>query len=90
MVLGLTLAPATAVAGAGDNGVVVVDVSPSSSAAESGLHTGDVILDIGRHAVNDPVEVNKMVDDARTKSRRAILLRIKRGGSVSLVAVPIG
>jgi serine protease Do len=89
-VLGLTLAPASAVAGAGDNGVIVVDVSPTSNAAANGLHSGDVILDVGRRAVNDPVEVSKIVDEARTKSRRAVLLRIKRGDSISFVAVPIG
>jgi serine protease Do len=34
-VLGLTLVPARAVAGAGDTGVVVVHVSPSNNAAEA-------------------------------------------------------
>jgi len=53
-VLGLTLAPASAIAGAGEHGVVITEIDPSSRAAESGLQTGDVILDAGRRAVNTP------------------------------------
>ena len=89
-VLGLALAPAGAVSGAGDHGVVITEISPTSRAAESGLQTGDIILDIGRRAVNTPADVRKMVDEARTQSKRAVLLRIKRGDTMSFVAVPIG
>jgi serine protease Do len=51
-VLGLTLAPASAVAGAGSPGVVITEIDPAGHAAESGLQTGDIILDIGRRGVN--------------------------------------
>jgi serine protease Do len=78
------------VAGAGDDGVIVVGVGPSSSAAESGLASGDLILDVGRRAVNDPAEVVGMVDEARAKSGHPILLRIKRGDPVSRLAVHVG
>ncbi len=88
--LGLTLAPASSVAGAGSQGVVITSVAPNSRAAESGLRTGDVITDIGRQSVSTPADVRKMVDDARTQSKRAILMRIKRGDTTSFVAVPIG
>ncbi len=50
---GLTLAPATAVDGAGRRGVVVTDVDPDGVAAQKGLRQGDVILEAGgtsRHA----------------------------------------
>jgi len=57
--------------------------------SESGLRTGDVILDVGHHAVNTPADVRKMVDEARTQSKRAVLLRIKRGDAVRFVAIPI-
>ncbi len=88
--LGLALAPARAVAGAGDHGVVVTDVSPGSRAAESGLRTGDIILAIGPRAVDTPADVRKMVDEARAQSKRTILMRIKRGDATSFVALPIG
>jgi serine protease Do len=89
-ILGLKLAPASAVAGAGDVGVVVVEIDPSSRAAESGLQTGDIVLDVGSHAVKTPADVGKIVDEARAQSKRAILMRIKRGEATSFVAVPIG
>ncbi len=88
--LGLTLAPASAVSGAGDRGVVITEINPTGRAAESGLQTGDVIIEVGNHAVNTPADVRKIVDEARAQSKHAILLRIKRGDAMSFVAVPIG
>jgi len=84
------LAPANSVPSAGDRGVVITEINPTGHAAESGLQTGDVIIEVGSHAVNTPAEVRKMVDEARTQSKRAVLLRIKRGDAMSFVAVPIG
>ena len=89
-ILGLTLAPASAVAGAGDEGVVVVEIDPSSRAAESGLQTGDIVLDVGRHVVKTPADVRKIVDESHAQSKHAILMRIKRGDTTSFVAIPIG
>jgi serine protease Do len=88
--LGLTLAPANSVPSAGDRGVVITEINPTGHAAESGLQTGDVIIEVGSHAVNTPTDVRKMVDEARTQSKRAVLLRIKRGDAMSFVAVTIG
>jgi serine protease Do len=88
--LGLTLAPANSVPSAGDRGVAITEINPTGHAAESGLQTGDVIIEVDSHAVNTPADVRKMVDEARTQSKRAVLLRIKRGDAMSFVAVPIG
>ena len=76
-------------AGVGDQGVVITEIGPGSRAAESGLQTGDVIIDVGHRAVNKPADVRKMVEEARTQSKRAVLLRIKRGDAVRFVAIPI-
>ena len=54
--LGLSLAPASSVAGAGGSGVVVTDVNPDSAAAEQGFQTGDVILEVDGKAVSTPAE----------------------------------
>ena len=89
-ILGLTLAPASSVAGAGDEGVVVVKIDPNSRAEESGLQTGDIVLDVGRQAVKTPAEVRRIVDEARAQSKHAILIRIKRGDATSFVGIPIG
>ena len=69
---------------------MITEINPTGRAAESGLRTGDVIIEVGNHAVSTPADVRKMVDEARTQSKRAILLRIKRGDAMSFVAVPIG
>jgi len=89
-VLGLTLAPAGTIAGAGAQGVVITEIDPGGHAAESGLQTGDVILDVGRRTVNTPADVRRLADEARAQSKRSVLLRIKRGDMVVFAAVPIG
>ena len=88
-ILGLILAPASVVAGAGDQGVVITGIDPAGPASDSGLQTGDVILDVGRRAINTPADVRNIVDDARKQSKRAVLLRVKRGDIIKFVAVPI-
>jgi serine protease Do len=55
--LGLTLAPADKVAGAGGQGVVVTAVDPNGRAADRGVKTGDVILDVAGKAVSTPADV---------------------------------
>ena len=65
--LGLTLAPADSVGGAGGEGVVVTDVQDGSPAAETGFRTGDVILDVGGKSVKSP-------SDAAMLSMRAMAL----------------
>jgi len=48
--LGLSLAPANEVAGAGGTGVAVVGVDPDGPAAERGFETGDIILTLAASA----------------------------------------
>jgi serine protease Do len=89
-VLGLTLAPASALAGTGAPGVVITEIDPNGHAAESGLQTGDVILDVGRRNVNTPIDVRKFVEEARAQSKKSVLLRVMRGEMMVFAAVPIG
>jgi len=90
--LGLWLAPASEVAGAGSQGVVVVSVDPQGTAAEKGIQAGDVILEVGGQRVSTPRDVTSDLDAAAKGGRRAVLLRIKSAsaGEVHFVAVPIG
>jgi len=88
-VLGLTLARASTVHGAGDHGVAIVKINPTSRAAESGLQTGDIILEVSRRAVKVPADVRKIVEEARTQSKRAVLLHIKRGDTTTFIGLPI-
>jgi serine protease Do len=88
--LGLSLAPARKVAGAGSQGVVVTQVDPMGHAADSGLEAGDVILEVGGKPVSTPADVRNAVNDARGHSKHTVLLRVKNGQNVRFVAVPVG
>src|SRR4030081_485114 len=87
--LGLTLAPANSVAGAGKDGVVVTEVDPKSAAAERGFKEGDVILEVGGKSVTNAGDVREALDAARTDNKNSVLMRVKSGGSSRFVAVPI-
>jgi len=88
--LGLSLAPADKVAGAGSEGVVVTQVDADGPAAAQGFRTGDVILDVAGKRVTSPDEVRKAIADARTGGKRTVLLRVKSGDNTRFLAVPVG
>jgi serine protease Do len=88
--LGLTLAPATRVAGAGSEGVAVTDVDSSGVAADHGFSTGDVILEVAGKSVSTPADVRKMIANARTDGKRTVLMRVKSGDNTRFVALPVG
>src|SRR5664279_4046482 len=81
--LGLTLAPAARVAGSGSEGVVVTGVDSSGVAAERGFSTGDVILEVAGKSVSTPADVREVVASARTEGKRTVLIRVKKGDTVS-------
>jgi serine protease Do len=87
--LGLTVAPANSVAGAGKDGVVVTEVDPKSAAAERGFKEGDVILEVAGKSVTNAGDVRQAVDAARTDNKNSVLMRVKTGGSSRFVAVPL-
>jgi len=89
--LGLWLAPAAGVQGAGAQGVVVMNVDPQGKAAEKGIRTGDIILEVGGKAVSTPQEVRADLDAAAKHGQRAVLLRIKSAAATDthFVAVPL-
>ena len=84
--LGLQLAPAGEVAGASKNGVAIVGVDPGGIAAEKGLATGDVILDIGGKSVSTPQEVRSSIASAKQEGKKAILMRIQTANGDRFVA----
>src|SRR6185437_6107238 len=67
--LGLSLAPASDVAGAGGKGVAVVGVDPDGPAAEHGFTTGDIILDVGGKTVGNVSDVRKALTEAKANGR---------------------
>ncbi len=87
--LGLTLAPASRVAGAGSDGVVVTAVDSSGAAAEHGFATGDVILEVAGKQVSTPGEVRKAIASVKKDGKRTVLLRVKKGDNTRFVALPV-
>jgi serine protease Do len=87
--LGLTLAPARSVAGAGKDGVVVTDVDPKSAAAERGFKEGDVILEVAGKNVASAGEISEAVNAARGDNKNSVLIRVRSGGSSRFVAIPL-
>jgi serine protease Do len=88
--LGLTLAPAARVAGAGAEGVVVTGIDSSSVAADHGFSTGDVILEVAGKSVSTPIDVRDVITAARTEGKRTVLVRVKKGETTRFVALPLG
>ena len=88
--LGLQVAPANEVAGAGSSGVVVTAVDPNGAAAEQGFQTGTVILDVGGKAVANAGDVRNALTDAKSQGKHDVLMRVKMGNAIRFVAMPLG
>ncbi|MBX3550168.1 MAG: Do family serine endopeptidase [Xanthobacteraceae bacterium] len=88
--LGISIAPARDVDGAGSQGIVVTDVDNQGPAGERGLRTGDVILDIGGNGVTRPGDLNDAIAKARNEGKSVILLRVKSQGGTRYVTLPVG
>jgi serine protease Do len=87
--LGLTVAPANSVAGAGKEGVVVTQVDPKSAAADRGFKEGDVILEVAGKTVANAGDVREAINSARDDKKNSVLMRVKTGGMSRFIAVPI-
>ncbi len=88
--LGLQVAPAKDVSGAGDRGVVVTGVEPDGPAAEQGFRTGTVILDVGGKAVANAGDVRHALVEAKAQGKHDVLMRVKMGDVTRFVAMPLG
>jgi serine protease Do len=87
--LGLALAPAGEVEGAGQKGVVVTQVDPEGPAAEQGIKTGDVILNVGGKAVANIGDVRSELKQAKASGKHSVLLQVKTADATRFVAVPL-
>ncbi len=87
--LGLSLAPASEVQGAGQKGVVVTEVDPQGPAAQRGIQTGDVILNVGGKAVANVGDVRSELAQAKSSGKNSVLLQVKSADATRFVAVPL-
>jgi len=81
--LGIKVAPA-----ADGAGVQVLDVDPSSPAAERGLKAGDVIIEVAGQEVHGPSDVKDALRSADSKKR--VLMLVKSGDGQRFIAIPVG
>lgn len=84
--LGIQLAPAKEVAGAGDQGVAVVNVDRDGIAANKGVAAGDVILDVSGKTVSQPSEVKAEIAAAKRDGKKAVMMRLKTAQGDRFVA----
>jgi serine protease Do len=72
------------------NGLIVLDIDPSSPVAEKGIKVGDVIVEVAQEAVASIDDITRGVDKVRKAGRKAVLLRVEDGkGETRFVAVPV-
>ncbi|MEI9925823.1 MAG: Do family serine endopeptidase [Bradyrhizobium sp.] len=88
--LGLTVAPASSVAGAGKSGVVVTGVDPNSNAATRGVKQGDVILEVAGKSVANPGDISEAVKTAHADNKSSVLMRVRSANGSHYVAIPLG
>jgi serine protease Do len=92
--LGLSLAPAVKIPGAGEEGVVITEVDPDSDAADKGLKPGDIILQVAGVDVSEPGDVaegvNKAMNGAKdNKDTVKVLMQVKTGDQTRFVALSL-
>ena len=94
--LGLSLAPAGKVPGAGNEGVVITEVDPRAMPPTRGLKTGDVILQVAGVTVSDPDDVaegvKKAMANAKTGTQKdavKVLMQVKSGDQTRFVALSL-
>jgi serine protease Do len=88
--IGLKLAPADSIPGAGEQGVIVTGIDPTGVAAEQGLELGDVILEVNGTSVTMPDQIQGAFRAARGEGKPSVLMRLKSGEAMRFVAVPTG
>jgi serine protease Do len=68
----------------------VTAVDPDGPAADHGMQSGDVILDVAGKAVSNPSDVNKEIANLHKAGKNTVLMRVKSGNATKFVALPLG
>jgi serine protease Do len=72
----------------GDQGVVVLGVTPDGPADKAGIQRNDVILQVGQQPVSSVEQVVSIIGKA--KPNDVVVLRVRRGQQASFIPVRIG
>jgi serine protease Do len=68
----------------------VTAVDPDGPAADHGMQSGDVILDVAGKTVSNPSDVNKETANLHKAGKHTVLMRVKSGNATKFVALPLG
>jgi serine protease Do len=68
-------------------GVVVVDVTKDSAAAEKGVSPGDVIMEAAQEEIKTTSQVAGKIADAKKAGRKSILLLVEHKGDLRFIAL---
>ena len=71
-----------------NQGVLVSDVSPGNSAAESGIRRGDVISEMNRTPITNMKDYQRLAGSVKIGD--SVLFLVKRGGTTIYIAVKVG
>jgi serine protease Do len=72
------------------NGVVVTEVDPESTVAETEIKPGDVVVEVTHEKVASPADIDARIQALRKLNRKSALLTLSDGqGEVSFVAVTL-
>ncbi len=75
--------------GAGEDGLVVLELDEASEAYEKGLRAGDLITEAGQQKVTTIAAFRDRIEASRDAGRRSILLLVRRSGEPRFVALSL-
>lgn len=88
--LGIAVAPASRVMGIGTQGLAVLRIDPTGTAAEAGLAQGDVILKVGARGMQSAQDLTSTLDEAARHNKQHVLALVRRDDRNLFVALPAG
>jgi serine protease Do len=83
--LGMTVVPN----GDGTGGLLIQSVEPDTPAAQRGLATGDVIVEVDNQPVASAADFDKAIAGVEGKGLDTVLLKVSRNGDVQFIGLPI-